>query len=125
MVNITPFLTLPFKNIYDSISFPSDWYKSIIIPLFKRGNKNDPDNCRGFSLQSVVSKVFTAILSKQLYNWAEKEGKISKDQTGFSTHYSTTDHIFTLTSIIKKNFTQERGVKCTLHSFTIRKRLIQ
>ena len=51
---------------------------------------------------SVVSKVFAAILNKQLYSWAEKEGKISKEQASFLKHYSTADHIFTLISIIKR-----------------------
>ena len=73
--NITPFffLTLLFNKIYDSSCFPSDWCKSIIISLFKRGNETDPDNYRGISLLSVVSKVFTAILNKRLYTWAEKK----------------------------------------------------
>ena len=51
---------------------------------------------------SVVSKVFTAILNTRLYTWEEKEGKISKEQAGFRKHYSTTDHICTLTCIIKR-----------------------
>ena len=66
--SITPFFTLLFNKIYDSSCFPSDWCKSIIIPLFKRGHETDSDNYRGISLLSVVSKVFTAILHKQLYN---------------------------------------------------------
>ena len=73
--NIASFLTFLFNKIYDSSCFPSEWCKSIIIPLFKRGNETDPDSYREISLLSVVSKVFTAILNKQLCNWAEKEGK--------------------------------------------------
>ena len=120
--NITPFLTLLFNKIYDSSCFPSEWCNSIIIQLFKRGNETDPDNFRGISLLSVVSKVFTAILNKRLYSWQEKEGKISKEQRGFRKHYSTTDHNFTLTSIMKRELYSR---KCTLHSLAIRKRLIQ
>ena len=71
-------ITLLFNKIYDSSCFPSVWCKSIIIPLFKRGNETDPDNYRGISLLSVVSKVFTAILNKRLHSWAEKEGNTSK-----------------------------------------------
>ena len=109
--NITPFLTLLFNKIYDSSCFLSEWCKSIIIPLFKRGNETDPDNYRGISLLSDVSKVFTAILNKRLYNWAGKEGKISKEQAGFRKHYSTTDHIFTLTSIIKRELYSRKRSK--------------
>ena len=76
--NSTPSFTLLFNKIYDSSCFPSEWCKSIIMLLFKRGNETDPDNYRGISLLSVVIKVFTAILHKRLYNWAGKEGKTSK-----------------------------------------------
>ena len=106
--NITPFLTLLFKKIYDSSCFPSDWCKTIIMPLFKRGMKRIQTIIGdwGISLLSIVSKVFTATLNNQLYNWTEKEGKIRKEHAGFQKHYSKTDHIFTLTSIIdyKKAF---------------------
>ena len=64
--NITPFFTLLFNKIYDSSCFPSDWCKSITIPLFKRGNKSDPDNYRGIYLLSVVSKVRVHCHIKQM-----------------------------------------------------------
>ena len=108
--NITPSFTL-FHKIYDSSCFPLDWCKSFTIPLFKRGNEKDPDKYRGIPLLSVVSKVFTAIFNKRLYTWTEKEGKISKEQAGFRKHYSTTDHIFTLTSIIKRELYSRKRSK--------------
>ena len=64
-------------------------------------NETDPDNSRGISLLSVVSKVFTAIINKRLYNGAGKEGKINEEQADFPKH-SKTDHIFILTAIIKR-----------------------
>lgn len=108
---ILPFLTKAFNKIYDISSFPSNWCKSIIIPLFKKGDDRNPDNYRGISLLSIISKVFTAVLNKRLYAWAEKEEKISKEQAGFRKGYSTIDHIFTLVSIIKKKLNSRRGGK--------------
>ena len=55
--NITPFFTLLFDKIYDSSCFPSEWCKSIIISLFKRGNKTDPDNyIGGFLSWALLAK---------------------------------------------------------------------
>ena len=51
--------------------FPSDWCKSVIIPLFKKGDDKIPDNYRGISLLSIVSKVFIAVLNKRLYTLAD------------------------------------------------------
>ena len=59
---------------------------------------------------NVASKVFTAILNKGLYNWRKKKKKISEEQAGFRKH-STTDHIFTLTFIIKRELYSRKRSK--------------
>jgi hypothetical protein len=63
--------------------FPDEWSKSVIIPLFKKGNHNVTDNYRGISLLCVISKVFSFVLNNRLYSWAEKEKKIIEEQAGF------------------------------------------
>ena len=108
---VVPFLTKLFNKLYDTSYFPLDWCKSVIIPLFKKGEDSNPDNYRGISLLSVVSKVFTAILNKRLYAWAENEEKISKQQAGFREGYSTIDHIFTLITMVKSKLDSRRGGK--------------
>ena len=64
---VAPFLTKLFNKLYDMNVFPSDWCKSVIIPLFKKGDNKIPDNYTGISLLSIASKVFTAVLNKRLY----------------------------------------------------------
>ena len=94
-----------------------DWLCLYVTPdlalawTVQKGDENSPDNCRGISLLSIFSKVFTSILNKRLYTWAENEEKISKEQAGFRKGYSTTDHIFTLVSIIRKAVYGRRGGK--------------
>ena len=106
-----PFLTKLFNKLYDMNVFPSDWCKSVIIPLFKKGDDKIPDSYRGISLLSIVSKVFTAVLNKTLYTWAEKEDFFCKEQAGFRKEYSTIDHIFTLVTMVKKKLNNKRGGK--------------
>ena len=101
-IQIVPFLTKLFNRIYDSGQYPESWTKSVIVPLLKKGDASNPENYRGISLLSIISKLFTYILNQRLYNWAEAEGKISAEQAGFRKDYSTVDHIFTLMSMIKK-----------------------
>lgn len=93
---IIPFLKKLFNKIFDTGQFPSRWVDAILVPLFKKGDKNKEDNYRGISLLSIPSKILTAILNKRLYTWAERESKIPEEQAGFRRNYSTMDHIFTL-----------------------------
>ena len=64
---VAPFLTKLFNKLYDMNVFLSDSCKSVIIPLFKKGDNKIPDNYTGISLLSIASKVFTAVLNKRLY----------------------------------------------------------
>ena len=90
---ITPFLTKLFNKLYDEGYFPEDWTRSVIVPLFKKGDTKNPGNYRGISLLSVISKFFTSILNSRLYQWAENEEKICEEQAGFRKGYSTIDHV--------------------------------
>ena len=51
------FLTKLFNIVFDEGVYPEQWSKAIIIPLFKKGNKNNTDNFSGISLLSLISKL--------------------------------------------------------------------
>ena len=73
---------------------PSEWKKGIIIPVFKKGDKQDCLNYRGISLLITTYKVFTRILYNRVLPYAENT--IGEYQSGFRAGRSTSDHIFTL-----------------------------
>ena len=94
------FLFKLFNMMFSTSTFPLRWAKAIVIPLFKKGEVNNPDHYRGISLLSITSKIFTGIINRRVYNWAEDNDKINIEQAGFRRSHSTIDHIFTLHSII-------------------------
>ena len=96
---ILPFITKLMNKAFQMSYFPLHWATAIVVPLFKKGNKDVEDNYRGISLMSIPSKILTAILNQRLYNWAEEKGKICAEQAGFRRSYSTVDHIYTLYSM--------------------------
>ena len=100
---IVPFLTKLFNEMFNRGYFPISWCQSVIVPLFKKGDHNNPDNYRGISLLNVTSKLFTFILNKRLYKWSEKEEKICQEQAGFRRNFSTIDQIYTLITMIRKS----------------------
>ena len=108
-MRLVPFLTKLYNRIYDNLHYPEAWNCSIITPIYKKGEKTDPNNYRGISLLSVTSKVFTAILHNRLYQWTEKNEKLSTEQAGFRRNFSTIDHIFTLVSIIQHRMQLNKG----------------
>ncbi|UYV82484.1 hypothetical protein LAZ67_21002426 [Cordylochernes scorpioides] len=89
------------NRIINSGSYPLIWSKSIIHPIFKSGDRDNPSNYRGIALISNLSKLFTSILKSRLRNWIEGRSIIPENQAGFRKGYSCQDHIFTLLSLIQ------------------------
>ena len=63
-------LSLPLKlfwqKSFSAGEVPSDYKFSQIIPLHKKGSKNNPENYRGITLLSVIGKLFTRVLNNRL-----------------------------------------------------------
>ena len=61
-----------------------------------------PLNYRGISLLSCTSKVLSGILNARIYKYCELMDLIVDEQNGFRKKRSCEEHIFTLTSLVKK-----------------------
>ena len=57
------FLVKFFNVLFERGIYPDSWTKSIIIPLFKKGNQNDPDYYRGISLSDISSRLYFPLLT--------------------------------------------------------------
>ncbi|UYV63317.1 hypothetical protein LAZ67_2003735, partial [Cordylochernes scorpioides] len=108
----TPTLT-KLKNLFNKImsteKYPQLWTNSIVHPIYKSGDKNNPTNYRGIALCSNISKLFTTILRNRLNNWIEKREIILENQAGFRKNRSCTDHILLLNSLIQLSLRRKRG----------------
>ena len=62
---------------------PEDWRIASVVPLFKKGSKNNPGNYRPVSLTSVVGKLLERILRDRPYSHLEISGRIRERQHGF------------------------------------------
>ena len=68
---ITPFLVKFFNYIFDRGIYPENWTESIILPLYKKGDINDPGNYRGISLCDISSKVYGKVINKRIQQWVD------------------------------------------------------
>lgn len=95
-----------FRSLYDMFTFfrnneriPDEWNKGIIIPIHKKGAKNDLNNYRGITLNSCVSKIYNRLLSVSISSFLEVNNLLGEIQGGFRSNHRCEDHIFTLKSI--------------------------
>ena len=58
---LAPFFQRIFQYIFKNHLFPNEWRKSIIKPIFKRGEINNCNNYRPIALSSLLSKVLTNV----------------------------------------------------------------
>ena len=84
---------------------PSSWCEGIITPIYKSGNKSDPSNYRGICINSCLGKLFTSVLNIRLQHYLNEENILHRAQIGFLPNHRTSDHIFTLRTLIDKHVT--------------------
>ena len=68
---LVPVLCNLFNKIFESGHFPEEWSEGYIIPLHKKGNRDEVENYRGITLLSVLGKLFSRVLNNRLHEWAE------------------------------------------------------
>ena len=104
---IEPIVKL-FNLIFEKGEFPKLWNESYITLLHKKGKKSDPANYRGISLTSNLGKLFNKVLYARILKFLNLNQIIHENQTGFKEEARTTDHIFTLKSIIENYKSKKR-----------------
>lgn len=106
---------LVFNRIFLRNDIPISFKKSIILPLFKKGDPNSVSNYRGLSLLDTCYKIFTGLLLDRINSWISRYNIINEYQAGFRKEYSTVDNIFNLSSIVHLNFKK----KCKTYAFFV------
>ena len=107
---LLPLLYRLFNKILNWGHFPAAWATGCIIPIFKKGDLNDPNNSRGITIVSCLGKLFTSILCNRILEWNSENDVITDAQFGFKPGFSTIDAIFVLQSLINRTLKKEKEV---------------
>jgi len=94
--------------IWREEQIPEDWKKSIIVPIYKRGDPNRTGNYRGISLMCTAYKVYTELIRRRLEVQIEGRNCLPETQAGFRKGKSTMDNIFILTHLVQKEKSEEK-----------------
>ena len=88
-----------FNVVFASERYSYSWCKNLLVPVFKSGIPDNPDNYRGISIGSCIGKVYSMVLFNRLIDAIDNFNLLSKNQIGFLQGYRTADHSFTIISI--------------------------
>lgn len=100
---------LKLFNLVLSVGYyPDFWNQGLITPIFKSGDKFDPSNYRGICVNSNLGKLFCSIINSRVLNFLSEHKTLSKCQIGFLPNYRTSDHIFTLHTLIERHVIQNK-----------------
>ena len=74
---------------------PCEWEEMVkiglVVPLFKKGQRDDINNYRGICLLSMASRILARIMASRPRQWAEAVGVPGENQDGFRVGRSTAD----------------------------------
>ncbi|KAJ8734468.1 hypothetical protein PYW08_013718 [Mythimna loreyi] len=89
--------------------FPDALKKSVVVPIYKAGDKTLASNYRPISLLPSFSKILEKLINKRLKHYLETYKLLSDNQFGFREKISTADALHKLTSYLVENM--DKGQK--------------
>lgn len=93
-------------DIWEQKTTPKEWTEAIIIPIHKKGDKQECNNYRGISLLNCTYKILSKIILKRLEDYTQSI--FEEHQSGFVKGKSTTDQIFIVKETIAKYWEYNR-----------------
>ena len=98
-----------FNLVFRTINYPTQWTKSFLKPLHKKGAQSNRDNYRGIAIGSCLGKLYSMVVLKRLEQELTLSRPISFNQIGFTKGKRTSDHIFVLKAIIDNTLKRKKA----------------
>ena len=104
---IAPAISKPLTHIINLSlkdgEVPQELKESIIVPIFKDGDRQEANNHRPISLLNSISKILEKIVHKQLYDYMTHNNLISDRQYGFQNKASCEHAMMDLLATLERN----------------------
>lgn len=99
-------LNVIINTVWKEEIIPIEWKETLVVPIYKQGDKHVCDNYRGINLLNTIMKIIESILEKRIRNRIEH--RMHDAQCGFRKGRSIQDHCFTIRELITKMKHQDR-----------------
>ena len=90
--------------------FPNHLKQAYVVPIFKKGDYEEPNNYRPISITSALSKIFENILRDQIVSHLNRNNILSASQFGFRSSYSSSDALLIATENIRSRINENKNV---------------
>ena len=97
-------LKIIFNRCLETSTFPNDWKKGNVVPVFKKGDKQILKNYRPISLLPVCGKIFEKLIFNEMFKFFIENDLISPNQSGFKPGDSCINQLLSITHDIYKSF---------------------
>ena len=101
--HISPIISSLINDSFLCGIFPSKLKWAKVIPVFKKGSRQDKDNYRLISVLSTFSKIFEKAVFKRLYGYLESRNILYPLQFGFRLKCSTNHALIQITESIRNS----------------------
>ena len=115
---LAPFLTRLFQFSLDSGTVPTHWKTANIIPIFKKGDRHKPSNCRPVSLTSICCKLLEHILYSNIMQHLENNNILTDKQHGFRHRRSCESQLITTVHDLALNLDKGKQTNVILLDFS-------
>lgn len=93
---LTPSYRLLFQASIDQGKVPDDWKAANVTPIFKKGDRNKPENYRPVSITSISCKLLEHIICSNIMRHLDQNDILTEAQHGFRRHRSCETQLITV-----------------------------
>ena len=111
-------LTLMYQSSLDQGCIPNDWKKANIVPVYKKGNKNEIINYRPISLTPITSKILEHIVHSNIMNFFEGNNILNNYQHGFRKKRSCVTQLITTLSDFANCLNNKKQIDSVILDFS-------